>query len=82
MEFESAMKNPGRSFASPEALEASAGFSAAQKRAILMQWKDQLEQLMVATQESMPGPETANGANAECLRRVVDTLGRIAPLAR
>ena len=82
MDFASVMKNPGRSFASPEALEASAGFSAAQKRAILMQWKDQLEQLMVATQENMPGPETASGANAECLRRVVDALSRTELQAR
>jgi hypothetical protein len=82
MDFASAMKNPGRNFASPEALEEDTGFSPAQKLAILRQWKDQLEQLMTATAENMPGPETASGVNAECLRRVVDALGRIAPQAR
>jgi hypothetical protein len=25
----------------------------------------------------MPGPETASGANAECLRRVVDAISRL-----
>ena len=82
MDFASAMTAPGRSFGSPEALEAAGGFSAAQKHAILRQWKDQLEQLLIATDENMPGPETASGANADCLRRVVDALGRIAPQAR
>jgi hypothetical protein len=82
MDFANAMKNPGRSFGSPEALEAATGFSPAQKQAILRQWKDQLEQLLVATDENMPGPETSSGVNADCLRRVVNALGRIAPQVR
>ena len=73
----SAMKNPGRTFGSPEALEASRNFSDEQKRAILLQWKDQLQQLMVATEENMPGPETSSGKNADCLRRIVDALSRL-----
>lgn len=32
--------------------------------------------------ESMPGPETASGVNAECLRRVVDALTRLIPSGR
>ncbi len=76
-DFASAMKNPGRTFGSPEALEASRDFSDEQKHAILLQWKDQLQQLMVATEENMPGPETSSGMNADCLRRIVDALSRL-----
>ena len=82
MDLQVAMKNPARTFDKPESVESSSELSAGQKYAVLMQWKNQLEQLMVATEENMPGPETASGANAECLRRVVDALGRIAPRAR
>ena len=79
LDFASAMKNPGRTFGSPEALEASGELTAGQKHAVLLQWKDQLQQFMVATEENMPGPETASGVNADCLRRVVDALSRLAP---
>jgi len=76
-DFSSAMKDPGRTFGSPEALVASPIFSDEQKHAILLQWKDQVQQLMVATEENMPGPETNSGANADCLRRIVDALSRL-----
>jgi hypothetical protein len=79
LDFVSAMMKPGRSFDSPEALEASADLTAEQKLAVLRQWKDQLQQLMVATEENMPGPETSSGDNAECLRRIVDALSRLDP---
>lgn len=82
MTLQDAMKNPGRTFGSPESLESTPELTAAEKRAVLLQWKDQLQQLMVATEENMPGPETASGANAECLRRVVDALTRLAPPGR
>ena len=75
MDFEQAMKNPGRTFGSPSVLEASTDFSVEQKRAILLQWKDQLTQLKVATQEGMPGPES-QGSGAECLSAIVDALTR------
>ncbi len=81
MNFQDAMKNPGRTFGSPEALETTLALTAKQKRAVLMQWKDQLQQLMVATEENMPGPETSSGINADCLRRVVDALSRLDPHA-
>lgn len=77
MNISDAMKNPGRIFGTPEALEASAELSGEQKHAVLLQWKDQLQQLMIATEENMPGPETASGVNADCLRRVVDALTRL-----
>jgi hypothetical protein len=77
MDFQEALKNPGKMFGGvPEALEASSAFNAAQKRAILLQWKDQLMQLQRATNENMPGPES-DGAGADCLRRVVDALIRL-----
>ena len=76
MDFEQAMKNPGRMFGMPSVLEASKEFTTEQKRAILLQWKDQLTQLKVATQEGMPGPES-QGAGAECLRAIVDALTRL-----
>lgn len=77
MDFQQALKDPGKMFRGvPEALEASTEFNAAQKRAILLQWKNQLMQLQKATEENMPGPES-NGAGAECLRRVVDALTRL-----
>jgi hypothetical protein len=82
MNIQDAMKNPGRTFGTPEALEASAELTGEQKHAVLLQWKDQLQQLMVATEENMPGPETASGVNAECLRRVVDVLTRLEPQRR
>ena len=48
MDFQQAMKNPNVAFGSPEVLEASTELTAVQKRAILMQWKDQLEKLLIA----------------------------------
>jgi hypothetical protein len=76
MDFQQAMKNPGRTFGTPDVLEASTEFTPEQKRAILLQWKDQLVQLQAASDESMTGPES-NGSGAECMRRVVDALIRL-----
>lgn len=77
MDYQLALKNPGKMFEGvPEAVESSTEFDAVQKRAILLQWKDQLIQLQKATEESMRGPES-NGAGADCLRRVVDALTRL-----
>jgi RNA polymerase-binding protein DksA len=77
MDYQQALKNPGKLFGGvPEAVEASVEFDAAQKRAILMHWKDQLIQLQRATDENMPGPES-DGGGADCLRRVVSALTRL-----
>ncbi len=78
-DIDRAMKNPARTFGTPEAVEHSADLDHAQKHAVLLQWKDQLQQFMVATEENMPGPETASGVNADCLRRIVDALTRLDP---
>lgn len=77
MNMQQAMKNPNVAFASPEVLEASTEFTAVQKRAILMQWKDQLQQLLIADEESMLRANAKAGANADCLRRVTDILTRL-----
>lgn len=76
MNFQQAMKNPGKLFEAPETLESSTEFNAVQKRAILEQWKDQLVQLQKASGEGMLGPES-NGVGADCLRRVVDAINRL-----
>jgi hypothetical protein len=76
MDFQLAMKNPVATFGTPEVLEASTELTVAQKRAILLQWKDQLTQLQAASDESMTGPES-QGAGAECMRRVVNALIRL-----
>lgn len=81
MNIQQAMKNPNVVFASPEVLEASTELTAAQKRAVLMQWKDQLEKLLIADEESMVRADAKAGAkagaNADCLRRVTDILTRL-----
>lgn len=77
MNIEYAMKDPNRVFESPEMLERSPDLTAAQKRAILTQWKDQLHQLLVADEENMLRAHPILGANAECLRRVSDSMRRL-----
>lgn len=79
MEFEKAMKNPGAMFAAPEALYASTEFTRDQKRAILVQWRDQLEQFQHADDENMRAPGPPTGMTAECLRRVTDLLLELEP---
>ena len=77
MDMERAMKNPGLTFGTPEALEASAELTTEQKRAILLQWKDQLQQLQTADDENMPEPDANTEFTADCLRRVTSTLSRL-----
>lgn len=77
MNLQQAMKNPVGTFGTPEALEA-AELATVEKRAILMQWKDQLQKLLIADEESMLRADANAGANAECLRRVTDILTRLA----
>jgi hypothetical protein len=76
MNLATAMKNPSATFGTPEAIEASTEFTNEQKRAILQQWKDQLDHLQTTSNESMLGPES-NGSGAECMRRVVNALIRL-----
>jgi hypothetical protein len=77
MNMQQAMKNPNVAFPTPELLESSADVTATQKVAILEQWKDQLQQLLIADEESMLRADSKAGANADCLRRVTDILRRL-----
>jgi hypothetical protein len=77
MNVQQAMKNPATVFGTPEGLDASTELTPAEKRAILLQWKDQLQQLLIADEESMLRADAIAGANAECLRRVTDILSRL-----
>ena len=77
MNIQQAMKNPNVVFASPEVLEGSSEYTAAQKCAILLQWKNQLEQLLVADEESMVRADSKAGRNADCLRRITNILTRL-----
>jgi hypothetical protein len=43
-----AMKNPASTFATPEAVGESSELTAEQKHRVLLQWKDQLQQLQAA----------------------------------
>ncbi len=77
MDIQQAMKNPNAVFASPELLETSGELTTEQKRSILTQWKDQLEKLLIADDESMVRANAKAGGNADCLRRVTDILTRL-----
>jgi hypothetical protein len=77
MDIQQAMKNPNVVFATPELLEAAMMITAAEKLAILVQWKDQLEKLLIADEESMLRADARAGANADCLRRVTDVVTRL-----
>ena len=78
MNVQQAMKNPNVVFASPESLEDSAEITTAEKCAILVQWQDQLQKLLIADEEGMLQAGTrAAGTNAECLRRITDILTRL-----
>jgi hypothetical protein len=79
MTFQQAMKNPMSVFDTPEVLESSSEFAADDKRIILLQWKNQLEQLLTADDESMVRANAVPGANAECLRRITNILTRLSP---
>jgi regulator of nucleoside diphosphate kinase len=77
-----AMKNPNVVFGCPEAVDASAELTTEQKRSILLQWKDQLRQLLIADEESMLRTGASPGANADCLRRVSNSLARLGTPSR
>lgn len=79
MDLQQAMRNPMRVFGAPETLEASLEYAPEEKRDILLQWKDQLQQLLMADDEGMLRADAKAGANADCLRRVTDILTRLTP---
>ena len=77
LDLKRALKNPNVVFASPEVVENSTRLTPKQKRVILLQWKDQLRQLLVADEESMLHPRPYGSDSAECLRRVMDSMLRL-----
>ena len=77
MDIDRAMNNPASVFATPEALSESSELTAEQKRAVLLQWKDQLQQLQAADDEGMRRNEAAASTTDDLLGRVTSVLSRI-----
>jgi hypothetical protein len=77
MDIDRAMKDPRSVFATPEAVSESSELTAEQKRAVLMQWKDQLEQLQSADDEGMQQNAAAAGRTDDFLGRVTSMLSRV-----
>jgi hypothetical protein len=77
MDLDTAMKNPGTVFGTPEALCKSTELTPQQKRAVLLQWKDQLQQLQAADEEGMQRSEAGAGSTDDILRRVSTILSNV-----
>lgn len=75
--LDKAMQNPASEFATPEAVSESTELTEKQKRAVLSQWKDQLQQLQAADDEGMQDSAGAPGAASALLGRVTSLLSRI-----
>jgi hypothetical protein len=65
MDIAKAMKNPASTLGTPETLSESSELTAEQKRAVLLRWKDQLEQLHTADDQGMQKSEAAAGATGD-----------------
>ena len=77
MDIDIAMKNPAGIFATPEAVSESSELTAEQKHAVLLQWKDQLQQLQAADDEGMQQNDAAASTTDDLLVRVTSVLSRI-----
>jgi len=77
MDIDRAMNNPASTFATPEALSESSELTAEQKRRVLLQWKDQLQQLQAADDEGMQQNDAAASTTDDLLGRVTSMLSRI-----
>jgi len=77
MDIDRAMSNPASVFTTPEALSESSELTAAQKRAVLLQWRDQLQQLQAADDEGMRRNEAAASTTDDLLGRVTSVLSQI-----
>lgn len=77
MDIDRALKNPASTFGTPEAVNDSTELTAQQKRTVLLQWKDHLEQLQAADDEGMPQNEAAASSTHDLLGRVTRSLSRI-----
>jgi len=77
MDIDKAMKNPPSVFVTPEALSESTELTAQQKRAVLLQWKDQLQQLQAADDEGMHQNAATAGRTDDLLERVTSVLSGV-----
>ena len=77
MDIDKAMKNPRSVFVTPEALSESTELTAQQKRAVLLQWKDQLQQLQAADDEGMRQNAATAGRTDDLLERVTNLLASV-----
>jgi len=77
MDIDRAMKNPASTFATPEAVSESSELTAEQERAVLLQWKDQLQQLQTADDEGMRQNDAAASTTDDFLGRGTSALSRI-----
>ena len=77
MDLERAMKNPATTFGTPEVVSDSSELTTEQKRAVLLQWKNQLQQLQAADDEGMQKSEAAAGTTGDLLRRVSSALSKM-----
>ena len=77
MDIDRAMRNPASVFGTPEVVRDSTELTQEQKRAILLQWKDQLQQLQQADDEGMQRSDGTAGARSDVLTRVASILSRI-----
>jgi hypothetical protein len=73
LNLDQAMKNPGRYFGQPMAVCDSTELSREQKRAVLLQWKNQLQLEQTADNESMQG-EGVPDVGAQTLQQVSTAL--------
>jgi hypothetical protein len=77
MDIDRAMKNPASVFGTPEAVSESTELTPQEKRGVLLQWKDQLQQLQAADDEGMQRVESGAGRTSELLGRVTSVLSRV-----
>jgi hypothetical protein len=77
MDIDRAMKNPASSFVSPEAVSVSGELTAEEKHSVLLQWKDQLQQLQTADDEGMRQNDAATSRTDDLLGRVTSALSQI-----
>ena len=67
------MRDPASIFNTPADLAEDPGITRAQKIAALRQWKDEIEQRLIAEAEAMTG----NSESAEQLKQVSDALNSL-----
>jgi hypothetical protein len=77
VDIDRAMKNPASTFVTPEALSESSELTAEQKRRLLVQWRDQLQQFQTADEEGMQQNDATAGSADDLLTRVTSVLSQL-----